>query len=129
MALTAVLQSLASFTYSTTTILSSVGQGAKSFTPHSCGGGKQTTISCIIFAVGVARFLRYCTREANAMAFYTTDEVARLFEDGGDALDSICMDGSEDELGMEDIELVQNPYYHHTPEFEDFEVIEGIIAT
>ena len=37
------------------------------------------------------------------------------------------MDGSDDELGLEDIEVVQNPYYHHAPEFEDFEVIEGIM--
>ena len=61
------------------------------------------------------------------MAVYTADEVVRLFEEGSDALDSICVDGSDDELGLEDIEVVQNPYYHHAPEFEDFEVIEGIM--
>ena len=37
------------------------------------------------------------------MDLYTTDEVVRLFEEGNDALDNICMDGSEDELGLEDI--------------------------
>ena len=52
------------------------------------------------------------------MAVYTTDKVVRLFEEGNDALDSICMDGSEDELGLEDTEVVQNPYYRHAPDFE-----------
>ena len=60
------------------------------------------------------------------MACYTAEGVAQLFEEDGNALDTICMDGSDDELGLEDVEVVQNPYYHHVVEFDDFEVIEGI---
>ena len=60
-------------------------------------------------------------RSANAMATYTAEDVVRLFEDDGPALNAVCMDGSDDELGVEDIEVVQNPYHHHVPEFEDFE--------
>ena len=52
---------------------------------------------------------------------YTALEVAQLFEDDGSALDTLCMEGSDDELGMEDVEIVDNPYYNHAPEFEEFE--------
>ena len=64
---------------------------------------------------------------ASAMAAYTAEDVVRLFEDDGPALDALCMDGSDDELGVEEIEVVQNPYHHHVPEFDEFEVIEGKI--
>ena len=57
------------------------------------------------------------------MAF-TADEVVQLFEGEGSALDTICMENSDDELGLEQVEVVENPYYNHTPEFDDFEVIE-----
>ena len=60
------------------------------------------------------------------MASYTAEGVAQLFQEDGTALDTLCMDGSDDELGMEEEEVVQNPYYHHVVEFEDFEEIEGI---
>lgn len=59
------------------------------------------------------------------MACYTAEDVAHLFEEDGAALDSVCMDGSDDELGLEDVEIVQNPYYHHTAEFDDFEEVQG----
>ena len=65
---------------------------------------------------------------ASAMAAYTAEDVVRLFEDDGPALDALCMDGSDDELGVEEIEVVQNPYHHHVPEFDEFEVIEGKIV-
>lgn len=54
------------------------------------------------------------------------ESVAQLFQEDGTALDTLCMDGSDDELGMEEEEVVENPYYHHVVEFEDFEEIEGI---
>ena len=47
---------------------------------------------------------------------------------GSIALDALCMDGSDDELRVEDIEVVQNLYHHHVPEFDNFEVIEGKIV-
>lgn len=47
-----------------------------------------------------------------------------LFECNNSILDTICMEGSDDELSLE-VELVQNPYYNHAAEFEDFEEIEG----
>ena len=62
------------------------------------------------------------------MAAYSAEDVVRLFEDDGPALDALCMDGSDDELGVEEIEVVQNPYHHHVPEFDEFEVIEGKIV-
>ena len=37
------------------------------------------------------------------MACYTAEDVAHLFEEDGAALDSVCMDGSDDELGLEDV--------------------------
>ena len=40
-------------------------------------------------------------------------------------LDTICMEDSGDELGLEEVEIVQNPYYNHAAQFEDFEEIEG----
>ena len=60
---------------------------------------------------------------ATAMACYTAEDVAQLFEEDGVALDSLCMEGSDDELK---VEVVQNPFNHHVAEFEDFEEIEGI---
>ena len=35
------------------------------------------------------------------------------------------MEGSDDELGLEEVEVVENPYYNHAAEFEDFEELEG----
>ena len=60
---------------------------------------------------------------------YTALEVAQLFEDDGSALDTLCMEGSDDELGMEDVEIVDNPYYNHAPEFEEFEELQGTQVT
>ena len=73
--------------------------------------------------MGVAR----CSvAHASVMASYTADDVAQIFQDDGSALDTICMEGSDDELGLEEVEVVQNPYYHHVAEFDAFEEIEGI---
>ena len=63
---------------------------------------------------------------ALAMA-YTAEDVVRLFEGDGNALNSVIMEGSDDELGFDEVEVVENPYYHHTAEFEDFEELEGIV--
>ena len=52
--------------------------------------------------------------------------VAQLFEGDTSKLDTVCMEGSDDDLGMEDVEIVENPYYSHAPEFEDFEELQGI---
>ena len=60
---------------------------------------------------------------------YTALEVAQLFENDGSALDTLCMEGSDDELGMEDVEIVDNPYYNHAPEFEEFEELQGTQVT
>ena len=49
----------------------------------------------------------------------------QLFEGDGSALDTICMEGSDDELGMEEVEVIDNPFYNHAPEFEDFEELQG----
>ena len=59
------------------------------------------------------------------MACYTAENVANVFKEDVAALDSICMNGSDVDLGLEEVEIVQNPYYHHTAEFDDFEVIHG----
>ena len=56
---------------------------------------------------------------------YTAEDVAQLFEGDSSALDTICMEGSDDELGLEEVEVVENPYYNHAAEFEDFEELEG----
>ena len=72
--------------------------------------------------MGVARSVAH----ASVMASYTADVVAYIFQDDGSALDTICMEGSDYELGLEDVEVVQNLYYHHVAEFDDFEKIEGI---
>ena len=61
------------------------------------------------------------------MASYTTTEVLQLFQEDGNALDTICMEGSDDELEYEEVEVVENPYYNHVPELDDFEEIESII--
>ena len=58
---------------------------------------------------------------------YTAKEVVDLFEGENNALDTICMEGSDDELGFDDVEVVENPYYNHAAEFEDFEELEGKI--
>ena len=50
-----------------------------------------------------------------------------LYEGDNSILDTICMEGSDDELGLEEVEIVQNPYYNHAREFEDFEEIAGKI--
>ena len=36
------------------------------------------------------------------------------------------MEGSDDELGMEDVD---NPYHNHAPEFEEFEELQGTQVT
>ena len=45
---------------------------------------------------------------------------------GGDsnALDTVCMDGSDVDVGMEEVEI---PYYNHAPQFEEFKEVEGKI--
>ena len=58
---------------------------------------------------------------------YSAEEVAQLFERDSNALDTVCMDGSDDDLGMEEVEIIDNPYYNHAPEFEEFEEVEGKI--
>ena len=44
------------------------------------------------------------------------------------ALDTICMEGSDDELGLEEVEVVENPYHNHAAEFEDCEELEATIV-
>ena len=61
------------------------------------------------------------------MDYYTAEDVAQLFEEEASALDTICMEGSDDELGLEEVEVVENPYHHHASEFDDFEEVEGKI--
>ena len=89
---------------------------------------KQAITSCV--AIAWEWLAAQCTAvaHASAMACYTAEGVAQLFEEDGNALDTICMDGSDDELGLEDVEVVQNPYHYHVAEFEDFEEIEGIVS-
>ena len=43
---------------------------------------------------------------------YTVEEVVCLFEADGSALDTMCMVGSDDELGFDEVEaeVVANPY-------------------
>ena len=56
---------------------------------------------------------------------YTAKEVALLFECNASALDAYYMEGSDDELGMEEVEVVVNPFHCHAPEFEPFEELHG----
>ena len=56
---------------------------------------------------------------------YTAGEVVEFFEGDGSALDTICMEGSDDDLGMEEVEVVENPFFNHAPEFDDFEELQG----
>ena len=84
---------------------------------------KQAITSCIAFAWEWLVAQRTAVARESIMA---AEGVAQLFQEDGNALDTICMDGSDDELGLEDVEVVQNPYYHHVAEFEDFEEIDGI---
>ena len=35
------------------------------------------------------------------------------------------MEDSDDDLGLEEVEVVEIPYYNHTPEIEDFDILEG----
>ena len=58
---------------------------------------------------------------------HSAEDVAQLFERDDSALDNICMEGSDDELGMEEVEVVENPYYYHASEFDDFEELQGSI--
>ena len=46
---------------------------------------------------------------------YTAEKVAQLFECDASALDSYCMEGSDDELEMEQVEVVENPFHFHAP--------------
>ena len=41
---------------------------------------------------------------------YTADEVVQLFEGADSALDTICMQDSDDDLGFEEVKVVDNPY-------------------
>ena len=84
---------------------------------------KQAITSCVAFAWEWLAAQSTAVARACDMACHTAEGVAQLFEEDGNA---ICMDGSDDELGLEDVEVVQNPYYHHVVEFDDFEEIEGI---
>lgn len=52
------------------------------------------------------------------MMAYSTEEVVDLFEGENSILDTICIEGNDDELGLEEVEIVQNPYYNHAAEFE-----------
>ena len=65
--------------------------------------------------------------QRETMACYSAEDVAQLFERDDSALDNICMEGSDDELGMEEVEVVENPYYYHASEFDDFEELQGSI--
>ena len=90
--------------------------------PHSCGGGNaRRYYRCAAISKGVAG----CAAHVTFMASYTAEDVAHLIEEDRAAIDSICMEGSDNELGLEDVEIVQNPYYHHTAEFDDFEEVQG----
>ena len=71
--------------------------------------------------------LRGCNSVVEQAMAYTAEEVVDLFEDDNNALDTLCMEGSDDELGFDDVEVVENPYYNHAAEFEDFEELEGKI--
>ena len=80
--------------------------------------------SCAVFAwEGRAAQYTVVVR-ANEMACYTMEDVAQLFQDEGTALGTICMEGSDDEL---EVEVVQNPFYNHVAEYEEFEEVEGIV--
>jgi len=57
---------------------------------------------------------------------YTAEEVALLFECDASALDDYCMEGSDDDLGMEEVEVVENPFHFHAPEFEPFEELHTV---
>jgi len=46
-------------------------------------------------------------------------KVAELFKGNGSTLDTICMEGSDDDLGMEEVEVVENSFFNHAPEFDD----------
>ena len=65
--------------------------------------------------------LRGCNSVAEQAMAYTAEEVVDLFEDDNNALDTLCMEGSDDELGFDDVEVVENPYYNHAAEFEELE--------
>ena len=54
---------------------------------------------------------------------------AEVAQDDSNALDTLCMEGSGDDLGMKDVGIVENPYYNHVPEFEEFEELQGIQVT
>ena len=41
----------------------------------------------------------------NGMACYTASEVVQLLEEDTNTSDMICMDGSDDELGFEEVEV------------------------
>ena len=56
---------------------------------------------------------------------YTAEEVVQLFKCDASALDSYCMEGSDDELEMEEVEVMENPFKFHAPEFESFEELHG----
>ena len=42
------------------------------------------------------------------MACYTTQEVVQLIEDDGHVIESICMEGSDDGLGLEEVDEIEN---------------------
>lgn len=55
--------------------------------------------------VGVARWKAKQTLRTDNMACYTADEVIQLLDEYETAVDVICMDGSDDELDFEEMEV------------------------
>ena len=41
---------------------------------------------------------------------YSAEKVTELFQNDEQALDEICMEGSDDDLGMEDVEVIDQEY-------------------
>ena len=82
---------------------------------------KQAIASCVAFAWEWLAAQHIVGARASVMVSHTAEGVAQLFQEERSALDTYGMNRSDDELGMEEEEVLQNP------EFEDFEEIEGII--
>ena len=74
---------------------------------------KQSANSCSMFV------WEWLVALLTAMAYYAAENVARLFKDGETALDNVCTEASDDDPGMEDIKVAENPYYNHAPEFDN----------
>jgi len=50
---------------------------------------------------------------------------SELFEGDGSTLDTICMEGRDNDLGMKKVEVVENPFFNHAPKFDDLEELQG----